>query len=230
MAAPMLTRPATNVASRLALLAGGPQHQVAGDRGDDQRRDEVGAAARVLLVGHRRVEAALVGRHALVLGAVITRQARVAQQQEDGGQRDAGRGQLLEERRAAPRAAQGERRDGARRRGREQPRVFLREHGAAGGAAHGGQHGEGLAEPQQTPQQRDALQAFASREARLLAGRHLDAAAGTAHGGSPESLALQQDAVPQSHAAELHCAYPFVSSEAVAEAASRHLAAYLPLA
>src|SRR5450756_2776518 len=73
---------------------------------------------------------------------------------------------------------------------------------------------------QQTPQQRDALQAVARRDTRFLAGRHVDAAAGAAHGGSPEPLALQQNAVPESHATELHRAYPFASVEAVAGAAS----------
>ena len=54
-------------------------------------RDEVGAAALVLLGRGRRVDVALVARDRLVLGAVVAHELAVAQREERRDQADQGR-------------------------------------------------------------------------------------------------------------------------------------------
>jgi hypothetical protein len=59
----------------LLLLAGGAQQHVGGDVGDEQRGKQERAAALVFLVRIDGFDTELVGRHALVLGAVVAGQA-----------------------------------------------------------------------------------------------------------------------------------------------------------
>ena len=207
IAVPMLTSPAMKVASGLRSWPAARSTRLVATLVTiiGAMRLEPQRACSLSAVG--RIAAALVGRHALVLGAVVPRQARVAQEQQDRSERHAGGRELLEKRRAALRAAQGDRRHRARRRGGEHPRVFLRQHRAAGRAAHGRQH------------RRRIRRAAAGRAARApAAGSRGPGAAPScrrspsrrrpaAHGGGPEPLALQEHSVPQRHAAERHVAH-----------------------
>ena len=92
---------------RLTFPAGGAQQEPRADVRQDQRGDQVGAAAGVFAVGlaQRPVvdRPTLEGGDALVLGAVVARQLRVAHGEEDGQQRGAGDGELTVDRRAPPR-------------------------------------------------------------------------------------------------------------------------------
>src|SRR5665647_2027234 len=65
-----------------------------------------------------------------------------------------------------------------------------------------------------------ALQALAPGQARLRGGTHTHTSVRAAHSRGPETFALQEHAVPESHSAELHRAYPFASPEGAAGSAS----------
>ena len=181
------------------------QQQGAGHVGGEHRRDQVRAAAVVLLVGVGRVRGVvgrLVGGDRLVLDAVVLRQLARAQREHGGRERDQRRGRL------AAHAAQAPAQLGAadRRGGRDADH-----RGALEGQLGGGQgplderdHGERLAEADDAAHARDGVDAV---HARLAARRDLDRALLVAHGGGPVRRAVHEQAVAQRHPAEAELAF-----------------------
>ena len=158
-------------ASATALPASGPgrsttlaQQQRAGDVGGQHRRDQVRAAAVVLLVGVGRVGGVvgrLVGGDRLVLDAVVLGQLAAAQREHGRGERDHRGGGL------AARAAHAPAQLGAaeRRRGRDADhgRALERELGGGQRALDERDHRERLAEAHDAAHARDAVDALHAR-------------------------------------------------------------------
>src|SRR5215218_4278692 len=190
---------------RPGTLDRAPQQQRAGDVGGEHRRDEVRAAAVVLLVGVGCVGGLvgrLVGGDRLVLDAVVLGELAGTQGEHGGRERDQRRRGLAADaahplaQLGAPERGGGS--DADHRRALE--RQLRRRHRLLDQR----DHGERLAEPYHAAHPRHAVYAL---DARLAAGGDADLAVLVAHGGRPVGRAVHQQAVAQGHSAETELAF-----------------------
>ena len=182
-----------------------PQQQRPGHVGGEHRRDEVGAAAVVLLVGVggvRGVVGRLVGGDRLVLDAVVLGQLAPAQGEHRGRERDQ-RGRALP---ADPAQAPAQLGAAERRRGGHADHGRALERQLRGGQRALDQRDdrERLAEAHDAAHARHAVDAA---HARLAAGGDLDLALLVAHGGRPVGRAVHEQAVAQGHPAQAELAF-----------------------
>src|SRR5215210_2948972 len=181
------------------------QQQRAGDVGGQHRRDQVRAAAVVLLVGVGRVGGVvgrLVGGDRLVLDAVVLGQLAAAQREHGGRERDQRGGGLAA--RAAHAPAQLGAAEGRGGRDADHGRALERELGGGHRALDERDDRERLAEAHDAAHARDAVDAL---HARLAAGGDLYLALLVAHGGRPVRRAVDEQAVAQRHPAQAELAF-----------------------
>ncbi len=184
-------------ADRTAQRLGRARRDARGaDRAEQHRRDEVRAAALVLLGRGRRVDVALVARDGLVLGAVVAHELAVAQRHERRDDADHGRRDLAAEASAA--LHDGRERRAEERRGGHAA-VLEREPGLRQAAPDHWQCREHLRHAHDAAHEGHAV---GEARARPQAALDADAAVGRAHRRRPGGRPEQREAVAERHPAE----------------------------